>query len=144
VCRVTNDIRTTQWQAAFGHSVQTIITYPNMVKTFLNRYCRTRLVNARRTQPLRSSKTPQFILCEVSYFPHYSGKAEPQCHATPVEFGSPHEAICAGFVDIYAYQFFIPTDFRASFPTCATRGASGVGTSTNPSIPNTTVNVMRP
>jgi hypothetical protein len=30
---------------------------------------------------------------------NYSGKAEPQCQATPIEFGSPHEAICSGFVD---------------------------------------------
>jgi hypothetical protein len=35
----------------------------------------------------------------VNYFTNYSGKAEPQCQATPVEFGSPHEAIYAGFVD---------------------------------------------
>jgi hypothetical protein len=34
-------------------------------------------------------------------FPQYSGKAEPHCQATPVEFGSSHEAIGAGFVDMY-------------------------------------------
>jgi hypothetical protein len=27
-------------------------------------------------------------------------KAEPQCQTTPVELGSPHEAICAEFFDI--------------------------------------------
>jgi hypothetical protein len=34
-------------------------------------------------------------------FTSYSGKAEPQRQATsPIEFGSPHEANFAGFVDI--------------------------------------------
>jgi hypothetical protein len=47
-------------------------------------------------------------------------------------------------LSIYVYQFFIPIDLRAQFPTRATRGAGVVGTSTYPSIPNTTVNVMRP
>jgi hypothetical protein len=47
-------------------------------------------------------------------------------------------------LSINLYHFFIPTDFRAYFPTCATRGAGVVGKSTYPSIPNTTVNVMRP
>jgi hypothetical protein len=36
---------------------------------------------------------------EIFYFLVYSGKAEPQC--PPVAFGSPHEAICAVFVDMY-------------------------------------------
>jgi hypothetical protein len=31
---------------------------------------------------------------------NYSGKAEPECQATPIEIGSPHEALCAGFVDV--------------------------------------------
>jgi hypothetical protein len=44
---------------------------------------------------------------------------------------------------VYVYQFFISIDFRAQFPTRATRGAVVVGTNTYPSIPNTTVNVMR-
>jgi hypothetical protein len=43
---------------------------------------------------------------------NYSGKAEPQWQASPIEFGSPHEAMCAGFVDIF-FQFFIPIDLRA-------------------------------
>jgi hypothetical protein len=42
------------------------------------------------------------------------------------------------------YQFFILADLQAEFPPCTTRGAGVVGTSTYPSIPNTTVNVMRP
>jgi hypothetical protein len=42
------------------------------------------------------------------------------------------------------HQFFIPIDLQAQFPTRATRGAGVDGTSTYPSIPNTTVNVMRP
>jgi hypothetical protein len=34
------------------------------------------------------------------YFTNYPGKAEPHCQATPIEVGSPHEAISAGFIDI--------------------------------------------
>jgi hypothetical protein len=44
---------------------------------------------------------------------------------------------------ISIYQFLILTDLRAQFPTCATRGAGVVGTSTHPRTPNTTLNVMR-
>jgi hypothetical protein len=40
------------------------------------------------------------MLLTLFEFLHYSGKAESQCQATPVEFGSPHKAICAEFVDI--------------------------------------------
>jgi hypothetical protein len=47
-------------------------------------------------------------------------------------------------LSIYIYQFIIAADFRAQFPTRATRGAGVVGTSTYPSIPDTTVNDMRP
>jgi hypothetical protein len=47
-------------------------------------------------------------------------------------------------LSIYFYKFFITIDLRAQFPTSATRGAGVVGTSTYPSIPNTTVNVIRP
>jgi hypothetical protein len=36
---------------------------------------------------------------ELFQFTSYSGKAEPQCQATPIEVGSPPETICAGFVD---------------------------------------------
>jgi hypothetical protein len=36
----------------------------------------------------------------MNYFTNYSSKAEPQFQAKPIEFGSPHEAICAVFVDI--------------------------------------------
>jgi hypothetical protein len=93
-------MRTAQGQGAFGHNVQTNITYSKTVKTFSNRYRWTRFFNTRLTQLLQSSNTHKHIFCEVFYFPHYSGKADPQCQATPVEFGSPHEAICAGFVDI--------------------------------------------
>jgi hypothetical protein len=46
-------------------------------------------------------------------------------------------------LSICIYQFFIPIEFRAYFPTRATRGAGVVGTNTYPSIPNTTVNAMR-
>jgi hypothetical protein len=41
-------------------------------------------------------------------------------------------------------QFFICAELQARFPACAMRGAGVVGTSTYTSIPNTTVNVMRP
>jgi hypothetical protein len=34
------------------------------------------------------------------FFPQYLGKANPHGQATPVEFGSPHEAICAGIGDM--------------------------------------------
>jgi hypothetical protein len=61
---------------------------------------------------LEFKHTSKQISRELLEFPYYSGKAAPQCQATPIEFGSPHEAICEGFVDIF-YQFFIPTDFRA-------------------------------
>jgi hypothetical protein len=54
---------------------------------------------ARRMHLLWSPKIQKQI-CELFQFLHYSGKVEPQCQATPVEFGSSHEAICAGFVDI--------------------------------------------
>jgi hypothetical protein len=38
----------------------------------------------------------------MNYFnlQNYSGKVKPQCQATPIEFGSPHEAICGVFVDV--------------------------------------------
>jgi hypothetical protein len=47
-------------------------------------------------------------------------------------------------LSIYFYQVFIPNDIQAQFPMRVTRGVGVVGTSTYPSIPNTTVNVMRP
>jgi hypothetical protein len=100
VCRLTTDMCITQGQAAFVHNVKSIITYSNKVKTLLKRYCWTRLFNARRTNLLRSSNTHKYIFCESFQFPHYSGQVEPQCQATHVEFDSPHEAICAGFVDV--------------------------------------------
>jgi hypothetical protein len=40
------------------------------------------------------------ISYELFDFIIYPGKDEPQCQAIPIELGSPHEAICAGFVDI--------------------------------------------
>jgi hypothetical protein len=57
-------------------------------------------------------KNPQIDFCELFVRTNYSGKAEPHCQVTPIEVGSPHEAICAG-LSIYVYQFFIPTDSRA-------------------------------
>jgi hypothetical protein len=44
----------------------------------------------------------------------------------------------------YVYHLLIPTNLKAEFSTCATRGAGVVGTRTYPSMPNTIVNVMRP
>jgi hypothetical protein len=98
------------------------------------------------------SKFHTSICYELLQHTNYPSTSEPQCEATPIEVGSPPETICAGFVDIcfpilhsiYVSQFFIPFDLRAEFPTRATRGTGVVGTSAYPSIPNTTVNVMRP
>jgi hypothetical protein len=52
----------------------------------------------------------QITFCEFIQFPHYSGKAESQCQPIAVEFGPPHEAICAGFFNtclkiLYSYLF---------------------------------------
>jgi hypothetical protein len=60
----------------------------------------TRYFNARQRYLLRSPNIYKQIFCELFEFPHYSGKDETQCLVTPVEFGSPHEAIYAGSVDI--------------------------------------------
>jgi hypothetical protein len=60
----------------------------------------TLLFNARRMHLLQSSKMHKLIFGELFKFTNYSGTAEPQCQATPIELGLPHEAICAGFVDI--------------------------------------------
>jgi hypothetical protein len=76
-----------------------VLTYSHMVKICSNRHRWTRLFNARLTH-LQSSITHKYICYELLKFTHHSGKAEPQCQATPIEFGSPHEAICTGFVDI--------------------------------------------
>jgi hypothetical protein len=59
-----------------------------------------RLFSARRTHLLYISTILRSILYELFKFTNYSDKDEPQCQATPIEFGSPHESICAGFVDI--------------------------------------------
>jgi hypothetical protein len=75
-------------------------------------------------------------------FHNIPAKAEPKCQATFVEFGSPHEAIC---VCRYIYLPIIHSYWFPSYlPTCATRAAGVVHTSTYPIIQNTTVNVMRP
>jgi hypothetical protein len=47
-------------------------------------------------------------------------------------------------LSMHVYQFFVHTCFYALLQTRATRGAGVVGTSTYPSITNTTVNVLRP
>jgi hypothetical protein len=90
-------MRTTQGQAAFGHNVQTIVTYSCMVKTFYKRYRWTRLLMRVETIYLEIHKKISYQLLQ---FTNYSDKAEPQCQATPIQFGSPHEAICAGLVDM--------------------------------------------
>jgi hypothetical protein len=41
-------------------------------------------------------------------------------------------------------QFFVRAELQAQLPTCAVRGEVVAGTSTYPSIPNTTVNVIHP
>jgi hypothetical protein len=53
---LTTDMRTTQGQTAFGHNVQTIITYYNKVNLFYNMYrCWTCLFSARPTHLLVGS-----------------------------------------------------------------------------------------
>jgi hypothetical protein len=52
-----------------------------------------RIFNARRTKFIRSSNAHKSLCYELLYFMNYSGKAEPHCQATPIEVGSPHEAI---------------------------------------------------
>jgi hypothetical protein len=99
VCRLITNMRTTQGHATFGYNVQTIITYSNMVITCLHRCLWTHLFNARRTYLLWSLNTQKNVFCELLEFPQYSGKSKPHCQATPIEFGSPHEAICARSVD---------------------------------------------
>jgi hypothetical protein len=92
---------------------------------------------------LPGSNTHKATFCHLLYFAECFGKAELHCKATPVEFGSPHEAICAGLVDIYLPIIHSYLYFQAHFPVTATRGADVVVTRTYPSIPNNTVNVMR-
>jgi hypothetical protein len=55
---------------------------------------------ARRTHLRLGLTTHKSIFFIVFFVPGYSGKIEPHCQATTVEFGSPHEAICSGFVDV--------------------------------------------
>jgi hypothetical protein len=59
---------------------------------------------------MRVERIHKSSFCESLVFTNYSGKPEPPCQATPIEFGSPHEAICAGFVDkclpiLHSYLF---------------------------------------
>jgi hypothetical protein len=56
--------------------------------------------NARRMHLLIGKNLHPQKCGDSFYFARYSGKAEPQCQATLVEFDSPHKAICAGFVDM--------------------------------------------
>jgi hypothetical protein len=84
-------MRTTQGQAAFGHNVQMVITYSNELKTFYNMYRWTRRFNVRLTHVFRGLTPTNKISVNYSF----SGVFQ----ATPVEFGSPHEPICAEFID---------------------------------------------
>jgi hypothetical protein len=54
------------------------------------------LFNTCRAQLLPGSNTHKQFFSDLFYFLGYSGKAEPQCQATPVEFGSPHDVIVRG------------------------------------------------
>jgi hypothetical protein len=110
VYRFTTDIRTTHGQTAFGDNVQTIISSSNKVKSSLNTYRWTRRFNECRTHIRWRSNTKNIFYCELIEFPNYSGKAQPQCQATPVDFGSPYRRFVRG-LSIYVYQLFILTDF---------------------------------
>jgi hypothetical protein len=125
-----------------GHNIQTVIAYSNERKHVCNRYRWTRRFNTRRAHLILDSNIHTYVFVYLFYLWDIPAKQSRRAkQATPLELGSPHEKICAGFIDIC---FFIPTDLQAQFPTCATRRAGVIGTSTYPSIPKTTVNVMRP
>jgi hypothetical protein len=114
-----------------------------MVKVFSSMYRWTRFVNAHQTHLLESSNTHKQTFSALCCFPRYPDKVEPHCQATAVEFGSPHEAICAGFFDIclplphfYLLPSLIPDVYHAW---------GGCGWYKHiPKHFNTTVNVMRP
>jgi hypothetical protein len=94
------DMRPTQGQAAFGHNVQTIITFLNEVKTFSNMYRWARIFHARLLHPLLSSAAHKQFRLKYSNFRNIP--ASPSRGAKqhrPVELGSFHEANCAGVVD---------------------------------------------
>jgi hypothetical protein len=90
-------------------------------------YYWTHLLIARAAHLLPGSNIHKSNFCEFFLWVN-SGEAEPQCQATPVKFGSPHETICAGFIVDKCQELFIPTDLQAQFPTRAA-GAGLVGTS---------------
>jgi hypothetical protein len=140
-------MRTTQGQASFGHSVQTLITYSNELKTSLNRHRRTRLFNVlRRMHIFPSSTTHKSAFIEIFYHPGYSGKAEPYCQATLVEFASQtREAVCARSVDTLLTNFSFLMMYMPNSRRVPRVGRVWLAKAhTQAIIPNTTVNVMHP
>jgi hypothetical protein len=70
-----------------------------MVKTFITSTVG-RVLSMRVERTYSGVQKPTNIFCDLCLLTNYSGATEPQCQATPIEFGSPHEAICVGFVEI--------------------------------------------
>jgi hypothetical protein len=92
---------------------------------------------------LSAFNTHKQFLCEIFLFRNIPAKLSRS--AKQHQPNSAHLVRrCMRGLWIYMYRFFIPTVLQAQFPTCATHGAGVVGTSKYQSIPNTTVNVMRP
>jgi hypothetical protein len=111
-------MRKTQGQAAFGHNVQTIISYSIIVKTGTVG----RVFSMRVVLMYSIVQTPTKLFDQLFVSMNIPGKLS--CSAKQHPSNSAHLTMPYVLgLSIYVYQFFIPTDFRAKFPTCATRGA---------------------
>jgi hypothetical protein len=119
-------MRTTQGQAAFGHKVQAIITYSDMVKTFyegtVGRVCSMRL---ERTYIKVQTTTNRFVMnyLHLQFIPaklSRSAKQHPSKSAHLVR------RFVRG-LSIHVYQFFIPTDFVPSLIPDACHAWGGCG-----------------
>jgi hypothetical protein len=113
VCILTTGMRTTQGQAAFGYSIQTIVAYSNIVKTCYHKYCWTRLFIARRTHVLQSSCIHKQSLCELLYLRIIPAKLSRSAKQRPSNSSHLMRPFVRDLSIIYVYQFFIPTDFLA-------------------------------
>jgi hypothetical protein len=105
-------MRTTQGQAPFGHNVQAIITYSNMVKA-----CLTRTVGrvfSMRVERIYSGVQTPTNRFSANYFDLQIIPAKLSRNAKQHPSNSAH--LMRRFVrglSIYVYQFLIPIDFRA-------------------------------
>jgi hypothetical protein len=105
-------MRTTQGQAALGHSVQAITTYLYMVKTFQTGTVeRVVLMRVERTYSGVQTLTNRFVMhyFNLRIIPAKLSRSAKQ-----------HPSISAHLMrrfvrglSIYVYQFFTPIDFRA-------------------------------